>query len=289
MFSTRDIAEIEAVAAASGLDAAALRAVAEIESGGRAMAQFEGGPVPLIRWEGHYFHRRLSAEELAKALAAPALASPHAFPHPDCVRNPPDQTRRHRMLARARRINERAAIESCSWGVGQVMGANWEWLGFESAQEFEARAREGLAGQVELMARFIARAGLADELSRRDWAGFARAYNGPAYHANRYDKRLAEAFARLAGDEAPGELNRIEYALSGETLRLGARGPAVSALQRSLNCFGYALRLDGDFGPATKRAVRLFQSEYGLDVDGVAGARTLALLDALKGDRPARI
>lgn len=61
-------------------------------------------------------------------------------------------------------------------------------------------------------------------------------------------------------------------------LRLGDRGPKVSDLQRLLNRRGFALVIDGDFGPKTERAVRDFQRQAGLVVDGIAGPKTLAML-----------
>lgn len=37
---------------------------------------------------------------------------------------------------------------------------------------------------------------MKNALMNRDWAAFARAYNGPAYAKNRYDQKLAAAYAR---------------------------------------------------------------------------------------------
>jgi hypothetical protein len=61
-------------------------------------------------------------------------------------------------------------------------------------------------------------------------------------------------------------------------LRLGDRGSAVVELQRLLNRRGFALVIDGDFGPKTELAVRDFQRQAGLVVDGIAGPKTLAML-----------
>lgn len=54
-----------------------------------------------------------------------------------------------------------------------------------------------------------------------------------------------------------------------QTLKLGSRGAAVKALQNRLH-----LAEDGIFGEATETAVRAFQKEHGLTVDGVVGQQT---------------
>ena len=68
-------------------------------------------------------------------------------------------------------------------------------------------------------------------------------------------------------------------------LKKGDNGDAVRDFQTRLKELGYyAGSVDGDFGGGTQEAVRLFQSQNGLDVDGVAAAQTLSLLysDAAK-------
>lgn len=57
-------------------------------------------------------------------------------------------------------------------------------------------------------------------------------------------------------------------------LRKGAKGNAVRELQELLVKRGAALVVDGDFGSKTDRAVREFQGDHGLGVDGVAGPMT---------------
>lgn len=60
------------------------------------------------------------------------------------------------------------------------------------------------------------------------------------------------------------------------TLRTGAVGSPVTTLQNSLNTAGAIPHLapDGDFGPATEHAVKVFQSTHGLTPDGVVGPLT---------------
>jgi len=191
MFSREIIEEITSAAKALGIEPAALLAIAEVESGGSAYARIDGRDEPLIRFEGHYFDRRLSAEKQAKARAL-GLSAPVA----GAVPNPRTQEARWRMLARAEKIDRKAAYESVSWGLGQVMGAHWAWLGYADVETLAAEARAGAAGQVRLMARYIDKAGLTSSLRDHDWTAFARGYNGPDYRKNAYHTRLAAAYER---------------------------------------------------------------------------------------------
>ncbi|WP_214642766.1 peptidoglycan-binding domain-containing protein, partial [Mycobacterium tuberculosis] len=65
----------------------------------------------------------------------------------------------------------------------------------------------------------------------------------------------------------------------------GARGDEVKAMQQKLADLGYLgkdgkpLVADGDFGPGTLEAVKQFQREHQLTVDGKVGATTLGALD----------
>lgn len=266
----QQIAEIEAIAGAAGVDLAALLAVIEVESGGRIFAKVAGRHEPLIRFEGHYFHRFLRGEARDEAVAQ-GLASPKM----GAVANPARQAARWALLKRAAAINRIAAYSSSSWGVGQVMGSHWQWLGYGSVDALVAEARSGLGGQVRLMLRFIEKAGLRKALKSCDWAAFARGYNGPAYRRNRYDEQMAKANAlwqkRLAaGGRGSGEEDGI--------LGFGNRGPAVSTLQRQLSRVGYLLKADGLFGLKSERVVRQFQRDHLLPETGLLGAAERALL-----------
>jgi peptidoglycan hydrolase-like protein with peptidoglycan-binding domain len=62
---------------------------------------------------------------------------------------------------------------------------------------------------------------------------------------------------------------------SGPTLREGARGEPVRALQNRLNSLGFNVgAADGAFGPKTTAAVKAFQQSKGLPADGVVGPKT---------------
>ncbi|MFO0560845.1 MAG: peptidoglycan-binding domain-containing protein [Polyangiales bacterium] len=54
----------------------------------------------------------------------------------------------------------------------------------------------------------------------------------------------------------------------------GARGDSVRDLQQALVDAGYDIEVDGIFGEDTESAVVDFQSNNGLDADGIVGPRT---------------
>lgn len=63
-------------------------------------------------------------------------------------------------------------------------------------------------------------------------------------------------------------------------LRRGSEGFEVEKLQERLNeILGLGLYIDGDFGPATERAVKMFQSQNNLTADGLVGPATRAALN----------
>jgi peptidoglycan hydrolase-like protein with peptidoglycan-binding domain len=73
-------------------------------------------------------------------------------------------------------------------------------------------------------------------------------------------------------------------AASGQpTLRQGAKGAAVTELQKLLRGKGYSVATDGDFGPKTAAAVKSFQASRGLAADGVVGPKTWAALRSSGG------
>ena len=266
MFDAATVDTITRVAKKHDLPPAALLAIVEVESAGRTHALVDGRKEPVIRFEGHWFDDRLKGVARTRARRA-GLAHPSV----GGVKNPRSQAARWRLLARAMEIDAAAALESTSFGVGQVMGGNWKSLGFSSVHELVALARSGVAGQVELMLRFIRVKRLMDEIKRRDWAGFARVYNGPAYARNRYDVKMARAYARYNGARVPNPASGM--------LRVGSSGQKVRELQVLLRRSGFDPgAIDGDFGPATRDAVRSFQAARGLTVDGVVGPETQGAL-----------
>ena len=215
---------------------AAILAIIEVESGGRIFAEVDGREEPLIRFEGHYFHDRLEGGALERAVAE-GLADPQ----PQAVANPSEQAARWAMLARAEAIDRAAARESCSWGLGQVMGAHWRRLGYPSVDALVEEARRGAEGQIALMARFIEDAGLQSALRERDWHRFARVYNGAGYEAHGYHQKLAAAHERALDLDLGGSASRASpYAAPpahGPRPPFGAAALLTVLVKRSLDLF----------------------------------------------------
>ena len=59
-----------------------------------------------------------------------------------------------------------------------------------------------------------------------------------------------------------------------DILRKGDKGQQVRALQKILG----GLEVDGEFGPLTQSAVEAYQRQYKLEIDGIVGPKTWAVL-----------
>lgn len=274
--AAEDLAYIKKTATALKVKPAVILAVIDVESAGKLFADVNGELLPVIRWEGHYFDRLVPAAKRDAARKA-KLASPTAGKIP----NPLSQAKRYEILERAAQIDAEAAYSSISIGIGQVMGAHWKDLGYPSATKMFQHAKTGLSGQLDLMIEFIKENDLVDELQRLDWSAFARGYNGPAYRKNKYDTNLKKAYLQYA------DVDRVVVVTAPESaamLRLGSQGERVREIQQLLVRAGFTVKVDGDFGPSTKAAVKEFQKKYKLDVDGVIGPKTYAELLTWKTD-----
>lgn len=57
-------------------------------------------------------------------------------------------------------------------------------------------------------------------------------------------------------------------------LQSGATGTDVERLQRDLSQLGYQVAVNGEFSQSTLSAVKKFQQDHNLTVDGIVGPQT---------------
>lgn len=166
----------------------AIKAVAEVESRGEG---FLSDGRPVILFEAHKFsfytggkydqsHPQISSSTWNKKLYKGGAGE-------------------HDRLNIAIELDRRAALMSASWGRFQIMGFNFALAGFVGVEEFVAAMQESEARHLEAFVQIVRSFDLEDELRRKDWAGFARIYNGQSYRANRYDHKMREAYRRFRG------------------------------------------------------------------------------------------
>lgn len=98
-------------------------------------------------------------------------------------------------------------------------------------------------------------------------------------------QRLAEAEAKVLakyfGMTKNPEVKKGDYTMEMRLLKKGCKGEDVRALQilligRGYNCGRYGA--DGDFGADTDKAVRKYQTDKKLEVDGIVGSATMGSL-----------
>lgn len=255
--------DFERAADKIGCEENAIRAVCAVEARGSG---FDSLKRPIILTEPHVFHRVLKKRDREKLDRAVSLGI--AYPVWGTKPYPGSQDARYALLERMMAVDEEAGLMACSWGIGQVLGENYELCGFPSARAMVERCIESEGGQLDVMVAFILGKGLGRHLIAKNWALFAYGYNGSGYKKNEYDLKLARAYARYkSGTSIAAD------PLKDGLLSIGDKGDAVKALQMALG-----IHADGDFGPMTDQAVKAFQREHGLTIDGKVGKNTGRML-----------
>ncbi len=162
----------------------ALWCVVEVETSG---CGFFASRRPSMLFERHIFYRLTGGEFFSRY---ESICSPTPGGYGGSGDSQYDR------LHAAMRLDERAALSSASWGLGQIMGSNFRAAGFGGPREMIAAFCESEDQQLTAMTRFISVNRLDSALRELRWDDFAKGYNGPAYKQNRYDEKLAAAHAK---------------------------------------------------------------------------------------------
>lgn len=174
------------------VEEAAVRAVCEVESGGRT--GFLGDGRPMILFEGHIFWRELKKRGIDPE-AYKEEYKDVLFPKWDRA-GYKGGAREYERLEKASRINEEAALCSASWGMFQIMGFNHKLCGYGSVGEYVYAIKAGPNNHLLSFARFLKGTGIDRPLRELDWEGFASRYNGPGYKQHHYDTKLRDAYLK---------------------------------------------------------------------------------------------
>lgn len=256
------VQSIQNAADSEGWPFSALMAVCLKETNGRASV---GGRL-TIATEGHWFYKLLPEDERADAVAAGL-----AWRGWRRERHPKTQAEAWRRFTAMREINDEIACQSISMGWGQPMGFNHKKLGFQTAREMFDHAQT-IQGQTDLVVRYINHVNLGQSIKELAHAyndirtaaahQIGKRYNGAGYRKNHYHTRLL----------------KLELSVrSGQWKDPQAAIDDLMDLQRDLKTLGFDPGVvDGRMGPATRGAVRDFQRDRGLAVDGIPGPMTMA-------------
>ena len=211
LFSNKEIStpttkeDYRRVAYLLDIEPAVIRAVEEVETGG--VGGFVALGKPPVLFEGHIFWDRLKRKGIDPEL--------YVEGNEDILYPKWDKSfykkgiEEYGRLERARKIDQEAADKSTSWGKFQIMGFNYAACGVNSIEEFLHLMCRSELDQLLLFTKFIyrqKRASFPDDpekylisaLRAKDWANFARMYNGPLYSNNSYDIKLEAAYKKYS-------------------------------------------------------------------------------------------
>lgn len=183
--------EIKALANRHQFDLRAMKAVAQVESGG---AGWDRTGLLTCLYERHYLFRRIG--KAMGVLSAPTGGGYTIDADGDGINDSWEK------LADATGLfGFNVAFECASFGKFQIMGAHWKALGYPSVAEFVWGMSRSEAAHYEAFCRYIVVNGLTDALNAVDGdpancLAIARGYNGKGQKG--YDARIAKAWKALA-------------------------------------------------------------------------------------------
>ena len=139
---------------------------------------------PIIRFEPHLFNRITDNRFVPE--------------HGEMIRRAfSRQADRWTHFAQVYALDPEAALRSASFGMFQVLGDNYPQMGMANAHDYVAALARSEKDQLAAFEAYVRRRNLLDEMRDKNWAGFARVYNGPAYQQNQYDTLLERHFNEL--------------------------------------------------------------------------------------------
>ncbi len=185
-------ADYHRAAAELGVDTATIKAVTAVESAGRGFKT--DGRVKIL-FEGHKFYKFMD-EKLGNAELVTNDDNKDIL-YPSWTKKYYNKDQWDR-LERAMLIDKEAALMSASYGLFQIMGFNYQQASFGTVQAFVDFNTMGEGQQLLCFVRICLNQGWHKYLKTKDWAGFAKRYNGPGYKKNKYDTKMAAAYKKFS-------------------------------------------------------------------------------------------
>ena len=180
--------DFRTVADELGVEVAAIKAVVKIEAGANLKGFWAPG-VPVANYVPSLFNKYKAKAKGRKDKDAkvPSGLSGYAL-------------KKWTALTNARKINADAADMGTYWGMFQIGGFNYKLCGCETVEEMVEKVCQSELSQLEMFAVFIRNSGMLDALRKKDWAAFARKYNGPSYAKRGYHTRMAKEYANYKNE-----------------------------------------------------------------------------------------
>ncbi len=185
-YTTLTDADFSRVAKRLGVEVAAIKAVVVIEAGEK-MEGFWAPGVPVVNFDNSMYSRYRSKAKSQKGNPSekvPSGLSGYAL-------------KEWTQLVNARKTNVDGANMGTFWGMFQIGGFNYKQCGCESVAEMVRLMSYSELEQLELFATFIINSGMVDDLRKKNWAGFAKKYNGSSYAKRGYHTKMANAYAKF--------------------------------------------------------------------------------------------
>ena len=174
-----------------GVEVAAIKAVVRIEAGASCEGFWAPG-VPVINFD-RTMYSRMKATTGKKA--------PSSATVPAGIKSSYGRSEWSQLIA-ARKVNMDKANMGTFWGMFQIGGFNWKACGCKDIDEFVERMSYSEFEQLELFATFIRNTDMLPALKEKNWASFARKYNGASYAKRGYHTKMANAYARFKKEDA---------------------------------------------------------------------------------------
>ena len=235
-----------------GVDAAEVWTVLSVETKGFGYLPDRR---PLILFERHIFSKQTGG---AFDTTNPDISSPKPGGYAGGAEE-------YERLAAAIALNRHAALNSTSWGIGQVMGFNSNLAGYDPVEAMVDAMVHDEDAQLACMANFVKAEGLHQPLQNHNWARFARGYNGTDFAKNQYDTRLASYYQKFAAGPLPDLQVRQAQALltflgidpNGVDGIAGKRTRSAVAQFREQNGLGDSDEIDDDLIAALRAQVEV--------------------------------